>query len=98
MLLLNKRIENDSLYITLKGKLTEKEVRDFKFHFLPYLQDQELKFVICNCKDLKKIDYLGKLALLKLKLSLKSVKKKLILSNVSNELKESFIGYRMRIL
>ena len=46
MLLLNKRIETDSLYITLKGKLTEKVVRDFKFHFLPYLQDQELKFVI----------------------------------------------------
>ena len=75
MLLLNKRIENDSLYITLKGKLTEKEVREFKVHFLPYLQDQELKFGICNCKDLKKIDYLGKLELLKLKLDLLKVEK-----------------------
>ena len=98
MLMLTLSIKANTLYATLKGKLTEKEVRDFHFYFKPFMQSKEVKEVICNCKGLKKMDYLGRLAMLKLKLDLKSEKKGLSLSEVSNELRKKFIGYRMRIL
>ena len=52
MLMLTLSIKANTLYATLKGKLTEKEVRDFHFYFKPYMQSKEVKEVICNCKGL----------------------------------------------
>ena len=97
MLRLNLSLEGQTLYAELKGKLTKKETYKFHHYVIPYLQRENIKHFICDCKELKKVDSEGRYVLLKTKITLQKQQGTLLLCDVKKDIKNSLIGYRMRI-
>ena len=98
MLILQMKEKEDHLYAKLEGKLTKKESYQLEHYLIPYMQKKKTKHLICDCKKLKKIDFEGKYALLKAKVTLKKHGGTFLLYDVKDSLKKELIGYRMRIL
>ena len=97
MLILNLSLEGHTLYAKLKGNLTKKETYKINHYIIPYLQKNHISSFILDCRDLKKVDSEGRYVLLKTKIILKKQQGKFLLCNVKNDIKESLMGYRMRI-
>lgn len=97
MLILNLSLEGHTLYAKMKGNLTKKETYKINHYVIPYLQKNNISSFILDCRDLKKVDSEGRYVLLKTKIILKKQQGKFLLCNVKNDIKESLMGYRMRI-
>ncbi len=97
MLILNLEQKNEFLHARLVGTLTSKTAYKMYQYVIPYMKQNQIKHFICDCKNLRKIDFDGKGALLRVKLVLKHQKGTLLLCNLKEELKKELIGYRMRI-
>ena len=98
MLMLRIEHKDDTLYASLSGKLTKDSTYKLEHYIIPYIKKNQIKSMICDCKNLKKIDFEGKYALLKTKMVLKEQQGKLLLCDVKKNIKQGLIGYRMRIL
>lgn len=97
MLLLNLDRRDDVLHVTISGNLTKRSTYKIDHYMIPYIQEYQIKQVLCDCKKLKKVDYDGKYALLKTKIILKEQQGKMILFDVKKSIKKSLIGYRMHV-
>lgn len=97
MLILNIETQKENLYARLEGKLTRKETYQLERYVIPYIQKNKIKNFICDCKDLRKIDFFGKHALLKTKVVLKKHGGSFLLCDVKDSIKKELLGYRMRI-
>ncbi len=97
MLILNLEEKETGLYARLVGTLNKRSTYKVYQYIIPYMKQKKIKNFTCDCSHLRKIDFEGKSALLKMKLVLKDQKGSLLLCNVKEELKKELIGYRMRI-
>ena len=97
MLILNLEQKEECLYARLVGSLTKNTTYKVYQYVIPYMKQRNIKSFLCDCTKLRKIDFDGKGALLKIKLLLKKEKKEFLLCNVKEQIKEELIGYRMRI-
>lgn len=97
MLMLSLNRKEDVLHVTMCGKLTKSSSYKLEHYMIPYIQKYQIKELLCNCKNLKKIDYEGKYALLKTKIVLKKQQGKMTLFDVKDSIKKGLIGYRMHV-
>ena len=97
MLILNLEQKEECLHARLVGSLTKNTTYKVYQYVIPYMKQKNIKSFICDCKSLRRIDFDGKGALLKIKLYLKKQKGNFLLCNVKDTMKQELIGYRMRI-
>ncbi len=97
MLILNLEQKEDALHARLVGSLTKKSTYKMYQYVIPYMKQNNIRHFICDCTHLRRVDFDGKGALLRIKLLLKKQKGNFLLCNVKERIKEELIDYRMRI-
>ena len=98
MFCIHLKKQGDILYTQLVGNLTKRKIHQINDYLIPYIKQNNIRSVCCDCSKLKKMDLEGKYALLNIKIELKKQKGNFLLCNMAKSLKEGLIGFHFKIM